>query len=89
MDWKIAGGFLEKFKKIKPPKKFLQEEILKILQEKINFSFKQKDIEIKGNTILIKTDNQSLKNEIFLKREKILSELTKKIGPKGPTNIRF
>lgn len=89
MNWEKASGFLERFKKIKPPKKFLQEEILKILQDKINFPFKQEDIEIKGNTILIKTDNHSLKNEIFLKREKILNELTKKIGPKAPINIRF
>lgn len=89
MPWNIAGGFLERFKNIKPPKKFIQDEVVKVIQNVLGFSVDAGEVEERSGVLYIKTKNHSLKNEIFMKREKILEELFNRLGKKSPKEIRF
>lgn len=89
MAWNRASNFLEKFKKLKPPKKFTQDETIKIIKDIMGFSFADGDIEQKGAAIFIKTKNSVQKSEIFLRKNKIIEELGKKLGTKAPKDIRF
>jgi hypothetical protein len=89
MAWMKAGNFLDKFKNLKPPKKFTQDETIKIINNILGFSFAEGDIEQKGTTLFIKAKNPAIKSEVFLRKNKILEDLRQKLGPKAPQDIRF
>lgn len=89
MTWINIGKFLERFKELKPPKKFIRDETAKIINSLFNVSINPKDINYRGGIICIKKINPALKNEIFIKKEKILQELSKKLGKKTPKEISF
>ncbi|MFA4890204.1 MAG: hypothetical protein WC587_01025 [Candidatus Paceibacterota bacterium] len=89
MAWSRASNFLEKFKNLKPPKKFTQDETIKIINDILGISLKDGDIEQKGMALFIKSKNPAMKSEIFLRKNKILEDLSKKLGHKAPKDIRF
>ncbi len=89
MTWVSAEKFLEKFKNLKPPKKFTQDETIRIIKDIMGISLEDGDIERKGTAIFIKTKNSTQKSEIFLRKNKIIGELEKKLGSKAPKDIRF
>ena len=73
---KKAGEFLQRFKQISQKSDFVKEEIMKILTN-LGFSgLEKKDITIKGGTVFLKVSNIK-KTQIFLKKEEILSCLSK------------
>ncbi len=83
------GDYLARFKKLKPPADFVKSEIIKIIKDILGADLKATDITCKGGVIYIKSKNPVLKNEIFIKKEKILEALGKKLGTLSPKEIRF
>ena len=64
-----------------------KESIRKIISEIIKTQIKTEDIKIKNNTVYLDI-KPIYKNEIFLKKDKIFSELETVFGKKVPQNIR-
>ncbi len=64
-----------------------KESIRKIISEIIKTQIKTEDIKIKNNTVYLDI-KPIYKNEIFLKKDKIFSELEAVLGKKVPQNIR-
>jgi len=89
MAWNNIAKYLEKFFVISPPGKFYQKEIIKTLNEILNSNLSEDDAEYRFGIIYIKNNNQALKNEIFLNKEKIINQLNKKIKNNKIKDIRF
>jgi len=89
MAWNNIAKYLEKFFVISPPGKFYQKEIIKTLNEILNINLSENDIEYRFGVIYIKNNNTSLKNEIFLNKNKIIQLLYQKIKKSGIKDIRF
>lgn len=64
-------------------KGFIQDALFRI----VNISVERDDIEIKNGILYLKI-KPIYKNEVFMKRYEILSEIKKSLGKKSPTNIR-
>lgn len=75
------GSYLEKFKKILSAGKQEKEIIIRTIKNVTGGEIKESDIRISGATLYIKGSPQ-LKNEIFIKKEKILKELSSLIKNK-------
>ena len=89
MAWNNIAKYLEKFFVISPPGKFYQKEIIKTVNEILNINLSENDIEYRFGVIYIKNNNTSLKNEIFLNKNKIIQLLYQKIKKSGIKDIRF
>ena len=89
MPWNSVSKYLEKFFVISPPGKFYQKEIIKALNEILNINLSEDDAEFRFGTIYIKNNNPSLKNEIFLNKEKILNQINQKLKNHKIKDIRF
>ena len=89
MAWNNIAKYPEKFFVISPPGKFYQKEIIKTLNEILNINLSENDIEYRFGVIYIKNNNTSLKNEIFLNKNKIIQLLYQKIKKSGIKDIRF
>ena len=91
MAWNKISGYLEKFFTITPPGKFYQKEIVKALNEVLNINLSENDVEYRFGIIYIKNPaiSGTLKNEIFLNKEKIIRFLSQKIKNSGIKDIRF
>ncbi len=74
---------------MKAPKDALKTEIILIIKDIFDVSLESKDVECRAGTIFIKTKDSALKNEIFMKKAKILELLSKKLGPSSPKDLRF
>ena len=70
-------NFLNKFLELKNKNSFLKETLINIINSQLNIIIKENQIEISGKNILIKT-TPLIKNEIFIKKDKILGEFNKK-----------
>ncbi len=66
--------FLNKFNDLKPKDDILKEEISNIIFLLLNIKIEKKYINIKNNSIYIKTSN-IIKNEIFFKKSEILNKI--------------
>lgn len=91
MTWKNISGYLEKFFIITPPGKFYQKEVVKALNEILNINLSEYDIEYRFGIIYIKNPAYSgtIKNEIFLNKEKIIQQLNQKIRRNQIKDIKF
>jgi hypothetical protein len=89
MAWNSAAVFLEKFKKFTPPKKITQNQTIKIIKDILGVPLEEECVEKKGNSLFIKTKNPFFKSDIFLRKNQILRELEKKLGPRAPKEIKF
>lgn len=88
MAWQLAGNFLAKFSKINPPKKVIQDDIIEIVNKIVGVKMESQDVVVNNSTVFLKIKNQLLKNEIFIKKEKILNSLKERLGEKI-TDLRF
>lgn len=75
------GSYLEKFKKLLSSGKEEKETIILAIANITGAEIKESDIRISGSTLYIQGSPQ-LKNEIFIKKEKILTELSSVIKNK-------
>ena len=89
MAWNNISKYLEKFFAISPPGKFYQKEIIKTLNEILNINLSEDGVEYRFGIIYIKNNNQSLKNEIFLNKEKILHQINQKLKNQKIKDLRF
>ena len=91
MAWNNISKYLEKFFTITPPGKFYQKEIVKALNEVLNINLSENDAEYRFGIIYIKNPaiSGTLKNEIFLNKEKVIRLLSQKIKNSGIKDIRF
>ncbi|KKU76255.1 MAG: hypothetical protein UY03_C0041G0003 [Parcubacteria group bacterium GW2011_GWA2_47_64] len=89
MAWNNIAKYLEKFFIISPPGKFYQKEIIKALNEILSINLSEDDAEYRFGIIYIKNNNQSLKNEIFLNKEKILRQINQKLKFNKIKDLRF
>lgn len=89
MTWDNVGKYLDKFKNLKPPQKFMQDEVAEVIQRLLNVSIESENINERGGVLYIKIKNPSVKNEIFMNKNKILEELSKKLGSRTPKDIKF
>lgn len=91
MAWNRISGYLEKFFTITPPKKFYQNEVIKALNEILSINLSENDAEYRFGIIYIKNPaiSGTLKNEIFLNKEKIIKTLSQKIKNNTIKDIRF
>ncbi|MEK7069813.1 MAG: hypothetical protein AAB822_01655 [Patescibacteria group bacterium] len=89
MAWNSISGYLEKFFTISPPKKFYQGEVIKVFNEIMSIELFEGDVEYRFGVVYIKNNNQILKNEIFLNKEKIIRQLNQKIKNDRIKDIRF
>ena len=89
MAWNSVSKYLEKFFVISPPGKFYQKEAVKALNEILNINLSEDDAEYRFGIIYIKNNNPSLKNEIFLNKEKILSRINQKLKNHKIKDLKF
>ncbi len=89
MAWENIGRFLNRFKNLKIPKKFIQKESAQIIGSLLNTEINPDDIEERNGVLYLKSGNSALKNEIFLRKEKILEILKQRLGEKAPKDLRF
>ena len=66
---------------------YRKEEIRRIISEQIKIQIETKDIERKNGIIYLNI-KPIYKNEIFLKKEQIFSELKKTLGQKSPSDFK-
>jgi len=74
------SNHLSKYRNITPPDDFTREYVSKILKKKLKISINKKQISIRNNVLYIETE-PVYKNEVFLKKEKLLeaiNEISKK-----------
>ena len=64
-----------------------KETIRGVISEVIKVQINSNDVELKGNTVYLNI-KPIYKNEIFIKREQIISELEAVLGKKTPQNFR-
>jgi hypothetical protein len=82
------SSFLEKFKFLLRSSVVQKELAAEIVSKIINVQIKTEDIDIKGNTLYVKTPHSALKSEIFLKKTSIVSALKGQLGTTIITDIR-
>jgi hypothetical protein len=78
---------LNKFSDILLSEEVKKKSIKDIISEVVRVNIKNEDIKIKNNVIYLDI-KPIYKNEIFLKRDEILSKLQESLGKKTPQNIR-
>ncbi|MFQ5661677.1 MAG: hypothetical protein ACE5F2_00280 [Candidatus Paceibacteria bacterium] len=69
------GNFLEKFKNITPPDKFVKDVLIGVVKDVVNIEIEKENIDVRNGTIFISAD-PIIKNEIFLKKSEIMQNLT-------------
>ena len=89
MAWNNISKYLEKFFTITPPGKFYQKEVILALNEILKISLAEDDAEYRFGIIYIKNNNPALKNEIFLNKTQILSQINQKLRKNKIQDIRF
>lgn len=89
MAFKKIGNVLGKFSNTR--KSLKQEYINKAASDLIMRFFPRAHIKVenKEKTIFISTKSSVLKNEIYLRKDKILSELQAQLGKNAPDKISF
>ena len=87
--WNSASNYLQKFFNIKPPKKFLEDEIIKVIKDASGLDLNNNNILYKQGVVYIKSANNFIKNNIFFKKDQILKSLPEKIKPFHFKDIKF
>lgn len=73
-----VGNFLEKFRNIAPPERFIKEVFIKTTLDIVGIKIKDSDIKITRDIIYVST-NSIVKNEIFFKKQEILERVNKEL----------
>ncbi|PIT96529.1 hypothetical protein COT82_02735 [Candidatus Campbellbacteria bacterium CG10_big_fil_rev_8_21_14_0_10_35_52] len=73
------SNFLEKFKNITPPNKFIKDIFISVVKNTTNILLKKNDLDVRNGTIFISTD-PIIKNEIFLQKDEIMKQIVKNLN---------
>lgn len=82
-------AFLSKFRLLTPPDQFIKKECISVIKEMVGIEIGKENLSVKNNTIYINTSS-TVKSELFIKKESLLVELSKRISKynKKITDIR-
>ena len=82
-------AFLSKFRLLIPPDQFIKKECVLVIKEMFGIEIKKESLSLKNNTIYI-NNSSTIKSELFIKKESLLVELSKRISKynKNITDIR-
>lgn len=72
------GNFLEKFKNITPPDKYVKEVFITVVKSVVGIEIEKEDLDVRNGVIFISAD-PIVKNEIFLKKSEIMKNLIKEL----------
>lgn len=72
------SSFLEKFKNITPPDKFVKDEFIGVVKDVIGIDIKKENIAVRGGKIFLSID-PIVKNEIFLRKRDMLETLKERL----------
>lgn len=75
------GKYLDKFKKISESRDFLRNSVAMSIKEICNIEIDPKKIDVRSGIARI-SERPIIKNEIFIKKAKLLENLSKKIEKK-------
>ncbi len=78
---------LARFEGILVKEEFKKEAVREIISKIVGFEIKSEELNIKNGTLYLNI-KPIYKNEIFLKKERIIKELEKALGKKSPEDIR-
>ena len=81
------GDLLKKFKTLVPREKIVKDETIRAVFEETGILLQSEEIFFQNGVIFIKT-NPVIKNELFMRKQKILLEIKNKIGDASPHDIR-
>lgn len=81
--------FLKRFKKLEPSSSLIEKETRKIINKIIGIPKSQYSLIYKKPNLTITSYNSVLKNEIFLKQDKIIQELKRVFKKNSPIQIWF
>ena len=71
--------FLDRFRHLTPPDQFIKKECISVIKNRLNVEIKKEDISIKNNIIYINTSS-TVKSELFIRKESLLRELSRRIA---------
>ena len=82
-------AFLSKFRLLTPPDQFIKKECISVIKDMWGVEIEKENLSVKNNTIYINTSS-TVKSELFIKKESLLVELSKRISKynKKITDIR-
>lgn len=72
------SDFLEKFKNITPPDKFIKDELIGAVRDIVCIDIKKDDINVRLGTVFLSVD-PIIKNEIFLRKKEVLESLKERL----------
>ncbi|OHA17968.1 MAG: hypothetical protein A2664_01290 [Candidatus Taylorbacteria bacterium RIFCSPHIGHO2_01_FULL_46_22b] len=87
MEWKDINPLLERFKKLLSGSVASRETISRLASEVLNIPISMSAVTIK-NTVAIFSVHPTIKVELLLKKEKLLSLIHKEVGSKVISDIR-
>lgn len=79
--------YLERFKKILTSSSEIKETILSVIASISGITLEKTDIDIKHDTLYIKA-HPATRNAIFMRKRKVLDELSSRLGTHAPRDIR-
>ncbi|MBI2045944.1 MAG: hypothetical protein HYT28_00785 [Parcubacteria group bacterium] len=79
--------FLKKFKTFVPQEKIMRDELIRVVKEETGILLSKENISFHNNMVFINT-SPTIKNELFMRKKHLLSEMKKKMGDTAPHDIR-
>ena len=76
---KGIGSFLSKFRHLTPPNQFIKKECISVIKDMFNIEIKEENMSVRNNIIYINTSS-TVKSELFIRKESLLRELSRRIA---------
>lgn len=81
------GDFLKKFKTLIPHEKIVKDELVGVVFDETGILLAKEEIFFHNYVVFLKT-TPATKNELFMRKKNILSEMKKRLGDKAPQDMR-
>ena len=75
---KKVAAFLDVFKNITPPERFVREVFMRVVSETHGIALKEEEIQVQGNILFIQS-SPIVKNELFLKKDMLLQKVNQEL----------
>ena len=81
------GDFLKKFNALVPQEKIIKDELIRVVSAETGIFLSKDEISFHGGVVFLKT-TPATRNELFMRKKALLSEMKKSLGDKSPQDIR-
>ena len=81
------NSFFSRFKHITPPDEFIRKKVCDFVLEKFKIQIKIKDVSIRNGVIYLSV-KPTLKSEVFIRKEELLSYIKEKTNIKTLYDVR-